>query len=311
MNAPQDRKPRILVVDDMPENIHVLMETLGRDYRFIPAKSGEIALQKAEADPPPDLILLDIEMPVLNGYEVLERVKRNRRARSVPVIFITAKSGAGDEARGFQLGAVDYITKPFVPEIVRARVRTHIELKRKTDLLEALAATDGLTGLYNRQKIDRLLDIEWRRAGRLRDACLSVALVDIDHFKRYNDHYGHPTGDDCLRQVAASLRSVLLRPSDAMGRYGGEEFIAVLPNTDGAGARHIGARMVEAVASLRIPHAASNTAPFVTVSAGVATMRPASDPSATLKLLENADRMLYQAKAGGRNRCAATHEGSV
>ncbi len=178
-----------------------------------------------------------------------------------------------DETKGFKLGAVDYITKPFHPPIVKARVEAHINLKLKTDMLEKLASLDGLTNIPNRRKFDEVIVTEWKRADRYK-APLSVILIDVDNFNQFNDNYGHAMGDVCLKKMANTLTACLKRPYDFIARYGGEEFIAVLPDADSEGVCTIGASMREAVEQLQIPHELSSTADNVTVSLGAVTLYP-------------------------------------
>ena len=291
--------PSILIVDDLPANIRVLADTLKSDYRVRVATSGHKALEVAASDPPPDLILLDVMMPELDGYEVCRRLKDDPRTSAIPVIFVTAKDEAEEEAHGLVLGAVDYITKPFHLPIVRARVRTHVNLKRKTDLLDSLASLDGLTHIPNRRRFDEALKLEWARAAR-EGTPLALAMLDVDYFKPYNDHYGHGRGDECLRRVADALRTRLQRPADLVARYGGEEFVLLLPDTDAAGALSLAESCRAAVSALRIAHAYSAAADHVTLSVGVAAARP-PDEGASL-LLARADEALYRAKSEGRNR---------
>lgn len=301
MTQPDFEKPTILIVDDVPDNLHMLMNTLGEGYNYIPAKNGSAALRKAEKAGRLDLVLLDIMMPEMDGYETLTRLKKNSRLMKVPVIFVTAVSEAMDEAKGFRLGAVDYVTKPFVPDIVRARVATHIELKQKTDLLEKLATTDGLTRIYNRRKIDDIFASEFQRAFRSQNP-ISVIMIDIDHFKRYNDLYGHGQGDECLKIVASALSEPLNRPSDCIGRYGGEEFLAVLPDTDREGAIWLARKLLKNVSTMHIPHQDSHTANHVTISLGLATTIPGQGGTDAKTFLASADKLLYKAKNEGRNR---------
>ena len=201
---------RILIVDDVPENIRVLSRMLvDEGHQLLAATGGREALELVESYRP-DLILLDIMMPDMDGYEVCEALRANPLFISIPVIFITALADSEDETRGLSMGAVDYITKPFKEAIVRLRVRTHLELKRQRDLLDRLCRLDGLTGIPNRRDFDEQLDREWRRATRAQEP-LAAAMIDIDHFKGYNDTYGHPAGDACLRQVASVLAEGLNR----------------------------------------------------------------------------------------------------
>jgi diguanylate cyclase (GGDEF)-like protein len=296
------KRHTVLVVDDTPATIETLFEALCREHEVLFATSGREAIEIA-LDHAPDLILLDVVMPDMDGYDVCAQLKANPRTQSIPVIFVTAMDQEEDEARGLSLGAIDYIFKPIRPAVVQARVRNHLELKRHRDLLENLSTTDGLTGIPNRRQFDTALDREWRRARRLRTP-LALAILDIDLFKAYNDRYGHLAGDDCLRQVARTVASSLQRPADVAARYGGEEFACILPDTDVAGAVVIGAQILAAVTALSISHGASDVNDLVTLSCGAAAMVPGrTQPGA--ELIRRADLALYQAKHAGRNRVVA------
>lgn len=292
--------PLILIVDDTPTNIQVLAEALREDYRVRVAGSGKAAFEIITKVGAPDLILLDVMMPEMDGYEVCRRLKQAPETKNVPVIFVTAKADVVDEEYGLRLGAVDYIAKPFHLPIVAARVRNHINLKMKTDLLESQAMLDGLTNIPNRRRFDETLESEWKRALRA-GTPLSLIMADIDFFKRYNDNYGHGVGDECLKKVAGSLAHSIDRPSDLVARYGGEEFVAILPETDAAGAHAIAERFRSHVESLKIVHEYSEISNFVTVSVGLACVIPIVEMTPA-ELLKMADEMLYQAKALGRNR---------
>lgn len=291
--------PRILIVDDEPANIRTLGGLLGEDYTLHFATGGEEALAIAGREAP-DLILLDIRMPGMDGYEVSQRLREEPHTSDIPVIFVTALDEEADEAKGLEMGGVDYITKPIRGPIVKARVANHVRLKRYRDQLEALSRQDGLTGVANRRQFDEALAREWGRAHR-NGSALSVILADVDHFKAYNDNYGHLAGDEVLRQVAATLQGALYRPSDRLARYGGEEFIALLPETGLEGACELARRMGEAVAELGLPHAHSEAADHVTVSLGMATTYP-GDTMAPSALCQAADNYLYEAKQRGRNQ---------
>jgi diguanylate cyclase (GGDEF)-like protein len=293
--------PLILIVDDTPANIQILAEALNGDYRIRFATSGAAALDLARAPDKPDLILLDVLMPGMDGYQICRLLQEDPATRNIPIIFVTAKTGVSDQSYGFSIGAVDYITKPFELAIVRSRVRTHVNLKRKTELLEQLASVDGLTGIPNRRRFDETLQREWRRAAR-HQSSLALLMIDVDHFKAFNDHYGHGAGDRCLQKVAGALMASLFRPGDFLARYGGEEFAILLPECAVEGARTVAERSSAKVEALGIPHAAdSSGAGHVTVSVGCAALVPHSnkDPSA---LLDAADRWMYLAKQEGRNR---------
>jgi len=294
-----DSQLMILLVDDAPTNIQVLNETLKDDYRLFFATSGAEALRMV-TQAPPDLVILDVIMPDMDGYEVCRALKANAQVQDIPIIFVTSMRQQEDEVVGLELGAVDYITKPFNPAVVRLRVRNQIELKRQRDLLARLSNLDGLTGIPNRRALDTCTDREWRRCQRSRKP-ISLLMADIDHFKSYNDTYGHLAGDDCLKAVSASLLQTLERPGDLLARYGGEEFVALLPETDAAGAQLVASKMLQAVANLGVPHAGALTEAHITVSIGVATLQPGRTTSSA-NLLEAADQALYQAKVEGRNR---------
>ncbi|MFO8155986.1 MAG: diguanylate cyclase [Pseudomonadota bacterium] len=303
MNS-EEQKPTLLVVDDEPANVQALGALLKDDYRVRVANSGEkvLAMVQEGDQAPPDLILLDIQMPGIDGYEVCRRLKEDPKTSGIAIIFVTARDAVSDEEHGLNLGAVDYIAKPFNQAIVRARVHTHMNLKRKTDLLEQYALLDGLTGIPNRRHFDDLFDRETRRCLR-EGQPLSVVMMDIDHFKGFNDHYGHGAGDLCLQKVAGTLDSVVARPGDLICRYGGEEFVALLPGTDANGAREVAENLRAAVEALAITHEYSSTAPVVTLSLGTATLDPHRDSEADRNpLLKRADEALYAAKEAGRNR---------
>ncbi len=296
-------RPCLLVVDDQPINIQVLYRIFSPDYRVLMATSGAKALELCRDDPP-DLVLLDVVMPEMDGREVCHRLKGDEATRNIPVIFVTAHNDADEETLGFAVGAVDFIAKPVNPATVRARVKTHLTLKHQSDLLRKMVFIDGLTGVFNRRCFDEQLDTEWRRASRSASS-LGLLMLDIDHFKRYNDHYGHQQGDKTLHQVASAIKASLLRPADLVARYGGEEFACILPATDGEGALNVALRIEACVRSLRLEHADSPTAPVVTLSIGAALARPEPDASPAA-LLALADEQLYRAKHNGRGRtCSA------
>jgi diguanylate cyclase (GGDEF)-like protein len=301
-------RPRVLVVDDQPANVRVMAEALSDTYEIFFATNGAKALEIA-ASSKIDLILLDVVMPELDGFEVCRRLKADERTSATPVIFVTAREEESDETRGFDLGAVDYITKPIRPPIVRARVRMQLELKHARDLLERLALIDPLTGIANRRRFEAVLDEEWRRASRL-SAWFSLAIVDVDDFKSFNDAYGHTRGDDCLRLVAQTLTSVARRPGDLAARYGGEEFAIILPQTDGEAMQTQMQRLRESIESLHLPHSRSRCAEHVTVSIGALSVL-ASPNGHALDVVEAADRLLYQAKENGRNQVVHRTESLV
>ncbi|MFO8063957.1 MAG: diguanylate cyclase domain-containing protein [Spirochaetota bacterium] len=308
MNTEYD-KQTVLIVDDQPSNVQALANLLKDECRIQVANNGEKAISIASGEKKPDLILLDVLMPGIDGYEVCKRLKEDSTTSTIPIIFVTARDAVSDEEQGFLLGASDYISKPFHPAIVRARVRTHLRLKRKTDLLEQISMLDGLTGIPNRRYFDRQIEKEWRRTRR-EGQFLSVIMMDIDFFKQFNDNYGHGFGDECLQKLARALEASIERPGDVVARYGGEEFVALLPATDSEGGSQLAERFRVAVEVLAVPHEYSNAADVVTLSLGVATLSPEAgkDEDAAEKLLKRADEALYAAKRAGRNRFAVDSE---
>lgn len=302
--------PRILLVDDDSGAIHVLARILGGNASLSVATNGPDALRVA-AEVVPDLILLDAEMPEMNGFEVCRALEATPELAHIPVIFVTSHKDEAFEVAGFDAGAVDFITKPVNPRLVAVRVENQLRVKRMSDQLRQLASTDGLTGLFNRMRLDQALEREWRRAHRSGQP-LSLVMLDVDHFKRFNDHYGHPEGDRCLQAVAGVLKQLCRRPADLAGRFGGEEFALLLPDTDDAGAEHMAQLVLQEVQAMALEHADSPTATTVTVSVGLATWFPVRAPRTPLTsmepaagiaaLLDEADRGLYRAKREGRAR---------
>jgi len=292
-------RPRLLIVDDQPANIQALYQAFSADHQVFMATGGEQALALC-ASKQPDLVLLDIEMPLIDGHEVCRRLKADAATRDIPVVFVTAHNDEAAEARGLDAGAVDFIAKPINPRIVRARVKTHLTLKAQSDLLRRWVYVDGLTGVHNRRHFDEHLAAEWGRAVR-NNTALSAVLLDVDFFKRYNDRYGHQAGDDCLRRVAATLKANLKRPADLVARYGGEEFVCLLPDTGLDGAMQLARRLGQQVFAQGIEHADSSAAPVVTVSLGVCSKREQATGTAA-ELLRQADAQLYAAKARGRHQ---------
>ena len=292
-------KSKILMVDDDAFNIKALNLVLSEEYHVLFASSGQSALEIATRTRP-DLILLDIQMPGMDGFEVCRALKADPLLRDIPVIFLTGMTDETDETIGLGLGAVDYLAKPIKPALVKLRVRNHLELKQQRDRLSRLSLIDGLTELANRRAFDERLEQEWRRALRT-EALLSLVMIDIDFFKGYNDAYGHLAGDDCLRYVAQTLTTSLKRAGDFVARYGGEEFVAILPGLNLKGVRAMAETMRESVEKLRIPHRSSAIAPYVTISIGAVSLRPSAGASSR-SMIAACDQQLYRAKSHGRNR---------
>lgn len=294
-----DNRQKILIADDEHLNRRVLADSLRHDYTVILAKNGLQALEKTRTHAP-DLILLDIVMPGQSGYDVLRQLKGDNATKDIPVIFISALDSEQEEEKGLLLGATDYISKPFRHSLVRARIANHMQLVRQRKLLEVLVNLDGLTNIANRRCFEDNLQAEWARARRNQQP-ISVAMVDVDHFKEYNDHYGHGGGDKALRHVADTLNTSLKRPSDQVARYGGEEFVVLMPDTDHDGALSLMEHLRQTVEQLAITHAPSPVHDVLTISIGGATVRP-DDQETPGELLRRADDALYRAKSQGRNR---------
>jgi diguanylate cyclase (GGDEF)-like protein len=323
------RSGRILVVEDnrvIRRMLGDLLRNVGYDDVLM-AEDGASAFRSLgmEGDQPGtavDLVLMDYMLPDTDGIAATRAIKANDNLRNVPVLMVTGADGLETLQAAFEAGAMDYITKPLKDGVeLLARVKSALRLKaeidqreaRERELLEAkhqlerlnhqleqLSLTDGLTGVANRRHFDQALPAEWTRAAR-DGAALALALIDIDHFKRYNDTYGHQEGDRCLRRVGAALAQGALRPGDLVARYGGEEFAVIMAHTELAGARTVAERLCEQIAALAIPHAASSAGPIVSLSVGVAALVPTIDNSPEA-LVAAADRALYEAKARGRNR---------
>lgn len=298
-------KPKLLVVDDQPINIQVIHHIFSADCQVFMATSGAQALAICK-DNPPDLVLLDVIMPGMDGFEVCAQLQADETTRNIPVIFVTAHSDASQETLGLATGAVDFISKPVNPAVVRARVKTHLTLKFQSDLLRQLVFLDGLTSVFNRRYFDQQFAKEWARASR-NESALSIILVDVDFFKRFNDLYGHQCGDDCLKSIALALKTALRRPADMVARYGGEEFVCVLPDTPFKEALDFAQHLEVLIRAIEIPHADSLISPFVTISLGVASrvesddigVNTANNPTDLVSL---ADARLYQAKSRGRGQ---------
>jgi len=323
--------PKILIVDDKIENLITLEHLLDQfNVKLIRATSGEEALGHT-LDNDFALVLLDVRMPGMDGYEVAELMRGNKNTRQIPIIFVTAQSSAEAHIfKGYESGAVDYLIKPLNSEIFRSKVGVFLELyeqkhalRQKTiefdqklaeleelqqqleetnEQLLMLSTTDGLTGLINKRKFEEVFSEEWQRASRS-EKSMAVIMLDIDCFKMYNDTFGHQQGDDCLRSVAGRLKETDLRHLDKIARIGGEEFAVILPETDSKGAMLVAERIRKAIEELKIPHNEASGNPWVTASFGISSIIPHRKLNPSV-LMETVDKALYESKHKGRNCCS-------
>ncbi|MBT0960123.1 GGDEF domain-containing response regulator [Denitromonas iodatirespirans] len=310
---------KVLLIEDTVTSATIVSAQLAKlGLQTVHARSGEAGLEMFKQSRP-DLILLDVIMPGLDGFEVARRIRQLEKDGDwTPIIFLTARTSDKDLEYGIEVGGDDYLVKPVSEIVLAAKVRAMqrlaqmrlslLVLTRRLDdanrELRRLTSVDGLTGIANRRCFDESIAREWQRARRNR-LPLSVLMLDVDFFKQYNDRYGHQAGDECLKAVAKCLESELKRPADLVARFGGEEFVVMLPETNSVGARRVAEAMRHALASLELPHESSQVADYVTLSAGVATVYPApEDTGSVASMMEAADRALYQAKKSGRNRVA-------
>ena len=313
---------RVLLVEDQPTIAEWVRQNLmAPDIALFACSDARAAVQAAHAVSP-TVILQDLVMPQLSGFDLLARYKAAESIAGIPVIVLSSIADVDEKARAFELGAVDYMVKLPHPTELNARVRAHSrafrmrterehltthlhesmqKLSESNAQLVKVAREDGLTGLANRRALDEALENEWRRAQRDRTP-LSFALIDLDFFKLYNDHYGHVRGDECLRVIARVVGARARRPADLAARYGGEELGLLLPSTPAAGAHKAAEDVRRSIAELRLPHEArSDGLGFVSASLGVATLVP--NPHESVKVVvETADAALYEAKRRGRNQ---------
>jgi diguanylate cyclase (GGDEF)-like protein len=301
-SAAEPAHASILIIDDQKVTRAILETIFAEDFVVHTAFDGEEGLVKAQALQP-DLILSDVVMPGIDGFEVCRRLKCDPKTANIPVVFITGRFDEEDEVQGFAVGGADFIHKPINQVITRARVQNHLAAKLAADKLREVASVDGLTGIANRRKFDETAVNLYGHCRREQQP-LSLVMIDVDCFKLYNDCYGHQAGDACLQLVAARLSSGLRRSLDLAARYGGEEFGCIVPNAPAAKAAELAEQLRVAVEALKIEHQESTVAEVVTVSIGVASLVPDGTVSIP-DFLEYADRQLYLAKRNGRNQVAA------
>lgn len=288
--------PSILLVDDEKANLKILSELLSDEGQIMVAKTGRQAIEKAITKQP-DLILLDVIMPEMDGFDVIQALKHNAGTQMIPVIFITGLTDIEFEEKGLSMGASDYIIKPFHEAVVKARVKLHLQLVKQRKMLEKVGLIDPLTTLPNRRKFEELADVEWRAAKRL-GSYFSLAIINIDNFAQFNRNFGHATGDQALYQIANALSQQVQRAKDFVARFGGQEFVLLLPGTDRTGGQYLAKRCAAAVEALQIPidnHTSENR---LTVSIGGVSTTP-NTASKLDTLVSRADQLVHDAKQKG------------
>jgi len=288
----------ILIADDEKMNVDVLGSILSSTYNLLISRNGTRAIELAR-EHKPDLILLDVLMPDMTGFEVITKLKNCEDTIRIPVIFITGLTGAEDEEKGFILGAVDYITKPFLKAIVKARVNTHIRIIDQMRMIESIGLIDPLTKISNRRGFESRLQVEWNRAVREKTP-ISILMMDIDKFKNYNDAHGHQQGDAALKAFADITSKSLLRSIDFAARWGGEEFVILIPGANAEGAMNVAERVrINLETAILTTDEGVDTK--ITASIGINSIVPGADDS-TEVFIKKADQALYKAKESGRNR---------
>ncbi|GAC16691.1 GGDEF domain-containing response regulator [Aliiglaciecola lipolytica] len=291
----------ILIVEDEPISAMVIADLLSDLYQTKIVHSGEEALEFCKNNTP-DMILLDMLMTGMSGLQTCQTIKTDPNLQHIPIIFITSVKNQDDQNKCWEAGAVDFVNKPVNGITLQNRVKAHLTLKLQSDLLRRMSFVDGLTGLYNRHLLDEILEKTILQSIRSKTP-LSLLMIDIDWFKLYNDTYGHLKGDECLKEVGEAIRDVLLRPTDLAFRYGGEEFLCLLPDTEQIGAEHVSQQILEKIAALKIPNEPSSNG-LVNVSIGIHSSLITTLIQAN-EIIQKADSALYAAKQKGRNQYAS------
>ncbi|MCU4675322.1 diguanylate cyclase [Catenovulum sp. 2E275] len=294
---------RVLIVDDDKTNRRVLKECISGMAQVLLAKNGSQAIEKS-MELQPDLIVLDVVMPDMDGFSVIETLRNRRATQHIPIIFITGSNSEEIELKGLRLGAVDVISKPLHPGVVQARIYTQLQNVFQRRLLDSLAHIDALTTIPNRRQFDEALEHEWQNSLALQQV-LTLVILDVDYFKRYNDCYGHQSGDQVLKKVALTLKACLNDRQSLVARIGGEEFAMILPNVNLAQAQLLVDKAILQVKQLNIPHNDSKCEQVITLSAGIHSFI-AKQITNTKAAFELADKALFKAKANGRNQYAFT-----
>ncbi len=316
---------KILIVDDLKEN-HLVMESVLSDpeLNIIKAMSGEEALSLC-SEHDFAVIFMDVQMPNMDGFEVAEMLRSISKTKNIPIIFVTASSKEQKYVfKGYEVGAVDYLSKPIDPIILRSKARIFKELylqrkiiekqvveledrlkelirvQHEKDTLENLSMEDGLSRIYNRRGLDKFMDMHWHNCLRY-GLSFSIMMLDIDEFKSYNDNYGHLMGDQVIKDVSETIQKSIFRSEDIVGRYGGDEFLILMPNVESSGAEVVAKRILENVMALNIEHAFDSGRRCITLSVGIASLIPTQDKTPQ-DLIDLADHKMYKAKRNGRNQ---------
>lgn len=299
MQPEKNLKQNILIVEDTLIFVKILRDIVNDICEVSSAYSAKEALDFLESGTEIDLILMDVVLPDMNGYDLVRLIKNKETTKDIPIIFITSLDSEQDEEHGLRVGAIDYIRKPFKESIVKARIKNHLELKKYRDVLRDFSMLDGLTGLNNRRRFDEYMMKEWKRASRSKSD-ITALLIDIDHFKFYNDCYGHLQGDECLKKIASKAKEFLNQSGCFLARWGGEEFVCILSNTDLAEGVKVAEMFRKYIYEMNIP--TKNTESFgrVTISIGVSHVVPDNNNTWD-SIIQKADEKLYEAKEAGRN----------
>lgn len=303
----KDARNKILLVEDSLLNQRMISDILSGLYTLEAAGTAAEAAKLIESFEP-DLILLDIVLPDANGFDILRKLKESSMTADIPVIIISGMDSDADEEKGFELGAVDYIKKPFKNAIVRARIGTQIRIINQMKTIERMSFIDALTSIGNRRAFDSQIKYEWGRAVREKQS-LSMMMLDVDNFKQYNDTYGHQQGDLMLQAVARTLDTALKRSMDIICRYGGEEFAVILPDTSAAGAQEMAEKIRAHIEAMEVLIPQTKKITKATISIGVASIYPESSDCME-DFIKAADQMLYKAKENGRNQVQAVQGGA-
>lgn len=298
-------KEIILIASNNEDSIEQLTRSLSTNYQLDRARSGPCVVDSCLAEDKPDLVLLDTSLQEADCYSICTLLKGNPNTQNISLALFSTGTEPGGEVKAFDAGANEFMTLPTASDVIKARIRVLLRTKRVTELLEQFSKLDCLTEIANRREFDGQLERQWLNARRA-NTPLSLIILDVDYFKRFNDHYGHLDGDQCLKEIAQIIKKSIRRPHDSVARYGGEEFVVLLPNTDSKGAVSVAKNIQNNLSNRSILHEDSDVAKRVTVSQGIAATTPNGkvNPPA---LLNAADSALYVAKKNGRN-CYAVIE---